>query len=142
MIAGRGGLENDLKAQAKNLGIENNILFLGFREDVHRLLQAMDVFVMSSLSEGLPVSILEAMASRTPIVATDVGGISEVIIQGKTGYLVRSQSADSLAEGLFKCISEQALTKEIIERAYELVVSKHSLLSMLNEYEKLYKRLI
>ena len=142
MIAGRGGLEGDLKAQAKNLGIENNVLFLGFREDVHRLLQAMDVFTMSSLSEGLPVSILEAMASRTPIVATDVGGISEVIMQGKTGYLVQSQSADSLAEGLVKCISEQKLTDEIIERAYELVVSKHSLLSMLSEYEKLYKRLM
>ena len=142
MIAGRGGLESDLKAQAKNLGIENNTLFLGFREDVHRLLQAMDVFVMSSLSEGLPVSILEAMASRTPIVATDVGGISEVIMQGETGFLVQSQSADSLAEGLFKCISEKERTKDIIERAYELVASKHSLLAMLNAYEKLYKRLM
>ncbi len=142
MIAGRGRLESDLKSQAKNLGIESNVRFLGFRDDVHRLLQAMDVFVMSSLSEGLPVSILEAMASRTPIVTTDVGGISEVIMQGKTGYLVLSQSADSLAEGLMKCISEQELANEMIERAYELVVSKHSLLSMLNEYEKLYKRIM
>ncbi len=142
MIAGRGELESDLRAQAKNLGIENNLLFLGFRDDVHRLLQAMDIFAMSSLSEGLPVSILEAMASRTPIVATEVGGIPEVIVQGKTGYLAHSQSADSLAKGLIKCVGEQALTNEMIGRAYELVVSKHSLLSMLNEYEKLYKRLM
>ena len=97
MIAGRGELENDLKNQASQIGIDRNILFLGFRDDAHRLLQAMDVFVMSSLTEGLPVSVLEAMASKTPVVATDVGGIPEVIKHEETGFLVLPQSPESLA---------------------------------------------
>jgi glycosyltransferase involved in cell wall biosynthesis len=142
MIAGRGQLEQELKEQAAQLGIENNILFLGFRDDVHRLLQAMDVFVMSSLSEGLPVSILEAMASRTPVVSTDVGGIPEVIIHNETGYLMKSGSAESLAEGLLTCLTERAQVNGVIDRAFEFVEGKHSLHTMLNEYEVLYRKLI
>ena len=142
IIAGRGGLEDDLKKQAVRLGLENNILFLGYREDVDRLLQAMDVFVMSSLSEGLPVSILEAMASRTLIVSTDVGGISEVIKHKSTGYLVEPKSSESLARSLIESIQEKEIKSEILNNAFELVASNHSLSKMLSEYSKLYNRLM
>ena len=141
MIAGRGESEHDLKHQAAELGIDRNLLFLGFRDDVHHLLQAMDVFAMSSLSEGLPVSILEAMASKTPVVSTDVGGIKEVIKHKETGLLVQPQSPESLAEGLITCLSKEKLRNKIVLNAYNLVIQKHSLTSMLEEYEKLYKSL-
>jgi glycosyltransferase involved in cell wall biosynthesis len=141
LIAGRGELEHELKSQAAELGIDRNLLFLGFRDDVHHLLQAMDVFAMSSLSEGLPVSILEAMASKTPVVSTDVGGIKEVIKHKETGFLVLPQSHGSLAEGLMTCLREEKLRKKIVSNAYNLVNQKHSLASMLEEYEKLYQSL-
>ncbi|HEV7956710.1 MAG TPA: glycosyltransferase, partial [Marisediminicola sp.] len=87
-IAGQGDLEGEMRARAQRLGIESRVTFLGLRRDVGALMAAAHAFVMSSSTEGLPMVLLEAAAAGLPIVATDVGGIGEIVRPMDTGYLV------------------------------------------------------
>jgi glycosyltransferase involved in cell wall biosynthesis len=100
IFAGDGELEDELRAQAASLGVSEQVVFAGFRRDVPRLLAASDVLLLPSEDECLPLVILEAMAARLPVIATDVGGISEAVEDGKTGVLVRPRDAEGLADAL------------------------------------------
>jgi glycosyltransferase involved in cell wall biosynthesis len=105
IIVGDGELRADLEAQANRLGISDCVLFTGERDDVPDLLSAADLFVLPSVSEGLPISILEAMASKLPIVATNVGGIPELVIDGETGRLVNSGDVEGLSQALLSVLN-------------------------------------
>jgi len=96
-IAGDGPLEHDLKAQASRLGIGEACRFLGARSDVNDVMSAMDVFVLPSLNEGLPMAVLEAMALAKPVVTSKVGGLPEVIRHGESGVLVPPGNDEALA---------------------------------------------
>ncbi len=137
-IAGRGSEEPNLKGQAKALGIDHAVSFLGFREDVHALLCAMDVFVLPSLSEGHPLSILEAMACQRPVVASAVGGVPEVIENGKQGLLFPVADHDGLSEGIGKLLQVSEWASELAEAGRRRVVEKYSLDAMLDAYLGLY----
>ena len=142
IIAGRGDLESTLKREAKELGIERNVLFLGYRADVTELLQAMDVFVLPSLSEGLSLSILEAMAAGKPVVATAVGGNPEIILDGQTGYLVLPGNADALAEKILQLLEKPTHAREVGQRSRLHVMQEFSLSRMVNRYLLLYVELL
>jgi len=142
IIAGRGDLESALKNEAKELGIERNVLFLGYRPDVSELLQAMDVFVLPSLSEGLSLSILEAMAAGTPVVATAVGGNPEIILDGQTGHLVPPGSGDALAEKILHLLENPTLAREVGQRSRLHVMQQFSLSQMVNRYLLQYVELL
>lgn len=88
LLVGDGELRAELEAQARDLGVSHMIVFAGERDDVPDLLRIADIFVLPSVSEGLPISLLEAMAARLPLVASRVGGIPELIEDGRTGRLV------------------------------------------------------
>ena len=96
-IAGDGPLEQDLKALASRLGVDGACRFLGARGDIHEVMAAMDVFVLPSLNEGLPMAVLEAMALAKPVVASKVGGLPEVIRHGESGLLVAAGHEQALA---------------------------------------------
>jgi glycosyltransferase involved in cell wall biosynthesis/protein-tyrosine-phosphatase len=98
LIVGGGPLEADLAATAAQLGIGTNCRFVGSRDDVYDLIAAMDIFVLPSLDEGVPMAILEAMALEKPIVASAVGGLPEIIEHGATGLLVRPRDDRAMAE--------------------------------------------
>ena len=98
LVVGDGSIRQDLLAQARNLGVGERVVFLGHREDTDVLLQALDIFVLPSLSEGIPMALLEAMAASRPIVASRVGGIPEIIEDGVEGFLVESMDVNNLAE--------------------------------------------
>jgi len=87
-----------LDRQAHELRVEDVVYFLGFREDVPRILASLDLFVLSSRMEGLGSSIMDAMASRLPVVATQAGGIPEVVIHRETGLLVPPQNPQAMAK--------------------------------------------
>src|SRR5262249_33566826 len=112
LLVGRGDLEVSLKEQAKRLGIEERVRFLGMRQDVPRLLAVMDMFVLPSLSEGLSMALLEAMASGKSVVATRVGGNPELVDHGKTGLLVNSEEAEDLAGNLIKILNDRTMLHE------------------------------
>jgi len=99
-LAGQGKLESELKKQIECSGIENNFILLGFIEDIHPLLKNADVFVFSSLYEGMPNSILEAMAHGMPVISTNVNGVQELIDEGINGLTVPPGDSESLFDAL------------------------------------------
>jgi len=100
VLAGQGELEQELRARVAALGLEDRVFFLGFRRDIPRFLGALDVFLLPSLREGLPLALLEAMASSLPVVAASVGGIPEVVGDGVFARLVDPLDTNSLAEAM------------------------------------------
>ena len=138
LVIGRGELEIALKEQVEQLAIGANVRFLGMRQDVPRLLSLMDVFVLPSLSEGLSIALLEAMASGKPVVATRVGGNPELVDHGRTGFLVQSEDAKELAANLLKLLSDSGTMQQFGRQAAERVQQYFSMGQMVDRYKDLY----
>ena len=107
-LVGEGPLENELRARADALGVGENVLFLGGRDDVPDLLGASDLLALSSLFEGLPLVVLEAMASGLPVVGTNTCGVRDAVQDGVTGRLVAPENPAALAAGLLEALCEPA----------------------------------
>jgi glycosyltransferase involved in cell wall biosynthesis len=119
VLVGLGPLEGALRAQAETLGIADAVLFTGMRDDVFELLPGFDLFVLSSRFEGLPIALLEAMASGVAPVTTRVGGIPEVITDGHDGLLVEPGDPGTLATALSKLLADDTARRTIAEAARE-----------------------
>jgi glycosyltransferase involved in cell wall biosynthesis len=117
VLAGDGQERRALEAHVRELGIERRVTFLGFRDDVPRLMQCSDVVVLPSLFEGLPVSILEAMAASVPVVATAIGGTDEAVVDGVTGLLVPPRDAHALAAAIDRVVSDRRLAGALADAA-------------------------
>ncbi|MFT6556361.1 glycosyltransferase [Sneathiella sp.] len=141
-VVGSGELEESLRAQTRQLSLEKHVHFCGERRDVPALLTASDLFVLSSVSEGLPISLLEAMAARLPIVATDVGGVSEMIIAGKTGRIVPAAEPHSLAQHISDLLANPDLCHQYGEAGFDLLNEKFSQQAMVAQTEILYQNLV
>ncbi len=113
VFVGDGPDRDRLEGQARELQVDNRVVFLGHRNDIPGLLAACDVFVLPSLWEGLPLSILEAMAAKRPVVASRVGGNPEVIADGETGLLVPPASPEALAAAIHRILSDPALAQRL-----------------------------
>ncbi|RJP20679.1 MAG: glycosyltransferase [Candidatus Abyssobacteria bacterium SURF_5] len=142
IICGRGKLQAELEMQARHLNLSGSLKFLGFRPDVPRLLRLMDVFVLSSLSEGLSLSILEAMAAARPVVVTDVGGNHEIVVEGETGFLVQPRNAKALAEKVCYLLGNDSVARRMGENGRTRAAAVFSREIMLRNYEHLYEALV
>ncbi len=142
LIVGRGGLREELEARACGLGIARHLRFLGHREDVRDLLALCDVFVLPSLSEGMPLALLEAMAAGLSCVATKVGGISEVVDHGKTGLLVPPGDSHALAESIMTLLEDRTLARKMGGCARDAVARRFSLTKMVQAYQEIYAELV
>jgi len=140
VVAGRGAEQSSLEEKIKEFGLEDSFKLLGFREDIDCLLQGFDIFAMPSLSEGLPLSILEAMAARCVVVASRVGGIPELVSDGETGLLVPPMDPLQLSSALLRLISDQELRNKISESAYKEVCNHYSQNTSTSIYMELYKK--
>jgi glycosyltransferase involved in cell wall biosynthesis len=140
LIIGRGELEGHLKDEVARLGLDHKVRFLGLRHDIQELLALMDVFVLPSLSEGLSIALLEAMAARRPVVATSVGGNPELVVDGETGYLVPAQEGALLASGILRLLSDVHLARRFGENGKRRVERYFSMTAMVNGYQDLYSR--
>jgi len=140
LIIGSGPLENELKRLTKSLGLLENVIFTGFRQDISQILKEIDILVMPSLREGMPIVALEAMAAGVPIVATTVGGNTELIEDGKTGILVEPSDGGDLAEGIDRILRSPSLGAEIKERAAWHAKDNFSIRKMLKHTEALYEQ--
>lgn len=112
VLIGQGRLESTIREHADVLGVGEHVVFLGKRDDVSAVMNAADVYLMSSAWEGLPLVLLEAAAVGLPIVATDVGGNAEVVIDGESGLLVPPADPEALAHALLRMLSLPAGTRE------------------------------
>ncbi len=113
VIAGEGELRSALERQIKEERLEKHVLLAGFRPDVLSLHRAFDIFVMSSITEGLGTSLLDAMAAGKPIVATRTGGIPEVVADGETGILVAPRDHDAMAEAIVRLLKDDDLRRRM-----------------------------
>lgn len=142
LIVGDGALREELEAHAHKLGIASHTIFLGHREDVYQILAICDVFVLPSLSEGMPLALLEAMGAAVPSVASRFDGVNEVVEDGKTGLLIPPGDSHALAENIIRLLEDRALAKQIGESAREVVANRFSLERMVRDYRELYAALL
>ncbi|MCK5595141.1 glycosyltransferase, partial [bacterium] len=138
MIVGEGPLESELKERAMKLGIRGKVIFTGLRHDIPELLHIVDVSVLSSFIEGFSNIILESMAAGKPVVATDVGGNSEAVINGETGFIVPSANSAKLANAIAKILDNKQLRIDMGRKARERV-TKFSIQEMARQTDNLYK---
>jgi glycosyltransferase involved in cell wall biosynthesis len=117
LVVGSGPNEPALRTQAGALGVAERITFTGHRDDVPRLLTASDLFVLPTLRDSLPTVIIEAMAAGTPVVASDVGGVSEMIEDGVTGLLVPPSDPSKLADACLRLLNQPKLSSSIAQAA-------------------------
>ncbi len=122
VFAGEGSLEKELRALSEQLGVADRVRFLGHRDDVPSLMAYADVFVLPSLSEGMPLSLLEAMAAGTPVVASNIPGINEVIDDQRTGLLVAPQDPDALANAIRACFHPRKPFHHTSQRTYPTLI--------------------
>ena len=121
VIFGEGFLLEPLKQQAEELGIAEFVAFPGFTKELDRYMPFFDVFVQSSHTEGLPNVLLEAMAARTAVVATEVGGTNEVVVEGTTGFMVPPNDPEKLANALQKVLENDSLRQSMGEAGRDRV---------------------
>jgi glycosyltransferase involved in cell wall biosynthesis len=143
VVAGGGAQETALRRLVENLGIAPRVRFLGFAWDVRRWMQAADGFVLSSLWEGLPISLLEAGACGLPCVATAVAGTREVVADGRTGCLAQPQDVDSLGRAMARLMQMRPESRLAMGmNARQNIVEQFSLSSVLDRWEALYSELL
>ena len=144
LLIGTGTLMPDLQAQATDLGIQDHVHFLGPRNDIEELLSIFDLFVNSSLWEGLPTVIMEAMAAQTAIVATAVGGNAELIKHNKTGFLIPPNDPQQLAQTIHHVLNEvdPSELKAICHQARQFVSENFSMEAVAKQHEVVYLELM
>jgi glycosyltransferase involved in cell wall biosynthesis len=132
------GFGQQLEALAAELGLSGDVHFLGWRKDVSEIVRAADVFVLPSLKEGLPLSILEAMASSIPVVATPVNGVPEVITSGENGFLVPVNDPAALAADVLRLLGDPELRRRIGAAGRRTVEEQFSLEEFLRRIQRVY----
>jgi glycosyltransferase involved in cell wall biosynthesis len=142
VLAGEGSERVSLEAQAKELGIDDRIIFLGFREDIPDLLANCDLFVLPSLYEGLPLSILEAMVASRPVIATAIGGTDEVVVHGETGLLVPPADPTALARAIRAVLADPALAQRLATAGNGRVHQEFSAEIMVQRVMQIYDELM
>src|SRR5256885_1959449 len=127
-VVGEGALQEQLEEQAARLQISDRVRFLGPRADVPRLFAASDALVLSSWHEGMPNVVMEAMAARRPVVATNVGGVPELVEDGVTGLLVDAGQPAALAEAMSDLASRPTQVRDAMgDRARTIVDDRYTL---------------
>ena len=141
LIVGDGPLQESLTNLVVSSNLEEIITFCGRQENIVEFLSVIDVFLLPSLSEGLPMAMLEAMSCEKPVIATDVGGNSEIIAEGVSGFLVPPKDIKAMAEKFAFFYHNRKLGKVMGQKGREHVVKSFSVQEMTRKYEKLYPEL-
>ncbi len=142
LVVGDGPLRIKLEEQAKNLNIHPSVIFTGTRKDIPEILSLLDVFVLPSHTrEGLGIVIIEAMAAEKPVVATDIGGIPEVVDDGETGLLVPPGDPEALSKAITTLLQDPSRAKTMGEKGRTRVKEMFTTTKMLSEIEHVYQSL-
>lgn len=142
LIVGDGELMTQCKELANLTGMQTHISFVGFRSDIPEILNLLDIYCLPSLWEGLPIGVLEAMASKTAVVATPVDGTVELIENNKTGMLSPVGKPDEMAKAIIQLATDEEYRERMVDNAYLLIQSEFTITKMSNEVERVYSKLL
>lgn len=141
-ISGEGKLEQELKKQVAAAGLEKSFIFLGFSADIYPFLKGCDLFVLASLFEGMPNVVMEAMAMQKPVVATDVNGARELMVDGRTGIIIPPKNPQELAAVIVRVIDNPSMMAAFSREGYERVSREFTMSAMTDHLERyLHKKL-
>jgi glycosyltransferase involved in cell wall biosynthesis len=142
VVVGEGPARGKLERLAKDLAIDQNVVFTGMRADMADVYASLDIFVLASLDEGAPMVILEAMASGRPVIATEVGAVPKLVVSGESGMLVQAGDVEGLAKALLSLIRNPELRKRLARNGEIFVHRQFSSRIMSHKYVQLYERLL
>ena len=142
LIVGEGGLKASLQEMIKARGVEDCVKLLGFRSDMQQLLDVADLFVLPSLDEGMPMSLLEAACAKVPVVATPVGDIPKLLEHERSGLIVPLENPQALAERINRLKSNRAFAQTLADEAYLRVRALYSSQAMCEQYIKVYNEVL
>ncbi len=140
LLIGEGRLKSAIENLTREMSLENSVVFLGKRMDVQSIMGACRVFVLPSLIEGLPGVILESFNNRLPVIAYDTGGVKEVVISGKTGWLIEQGNEKDFSLALIECLKKDSTL--ISENAYRLIRENYTIQSVTQDFEAAYHRAV
>jgi glycosyltransferase involved in cell wall biosynthesis len=140
VVIGEGELRGGLEGQVRSLGLSGRVMLPGYLKDARRLLNHFKVFVIPSFTEGLPITLLEAMQAGTPVVASAVGGIPEALGNGRDGILVTPGHPGEIAAGIARCMSDPAFARGAASRAQDRVRSEYDSRGMAEAYLRIYRQ--
>ena len=138
VIAGDGPVRASLEAKARALGFGDRVMFIGYRTDIPDVVSAFDTYVLPSLTEGLPLALLEALAVGSPIVCTRVGGNPEIVEHGVNGYLVPPGDSTALTEGILRLHADPAFRAAVRERNIKKFSERFTLRTMVDQHARLF----
>ena len=138
LIVGDGPMEKELKQHTKMMGIEGRVVFTGFYKDIAALYSLLDVYVLTSLREGTPMALLEAMAARVPVVATGVGGVAQVVRHNENGILVKSHDPEEISESVLHLLRNPLESARLAANAKKALREEYSAERMAGQYENIY----
>jgi glycosyltransferase involved in cell wall biosynthesis len=141
LIVGDGELRGALQAAIRDMQLAHCVTLLGFRRDIGALLSLADLFVLTSLDEGMPMSLLEAVASRTPVITTAVGDIPKLIIHRKSGWIIPAEAPQALADAVTRLSAAQPEASALAARALEGLRCGYSSRTMFHQYRGIYREL-
>ena len=141
-IVGDGPQRANLEKFVKSNNLSNNVKLLGKLDDIRSIMKKSDLYVRPSLLDGMPLGVLEAMAAKLPIIATNIAGTSELIETGKTGHLVTANDAKDLSDAIFTLLEDKNYMKKIANNGYELVRSKYDWNNISPLYEECYRKIL
>ena len=142
LIVGNGPLMSKLQKEAKDSNIEKKVLFLGERFDIDNILAVSDIIILSSSYEAIGLSLIEAMATKKPVIGTNVEGIKEIVENGENGFLVEFRNEKKMAEAILLLLSDSKLCQKMGENGFEFIKEKFSLEKMIKDYKNLYQSLV
>ena len=142
LLVGDGDDRERLEQRAHDLGLARSCLFLGYQEDVAGYYRLFDAFLLPSVNEGTPVSAIEALASGTPVVATRVGGVPDVVTDGVDGFLVEPGDAEAAAERLVELARDPSLRARMGEAGSANVRERYAVERLVDDVDRLYRELL
>lgn len=142
LIVGDGERRAELEALTGELGLNENVRFLGWRSDLERIYADLDVVALSSLNEGSPVALIEALAAGRPVAATDVGGVREVVVSGETGLLTPAREPEALARSICSLLEDRELAGRLGECGRRHVYPHHTIGRLSADLAGLYRSML